>query len=185
MIFFQTWHCFLCDFPRPAHVCRQVRSRRNFRLKLVEEQNSHYSPPPRLLHAIHHHSTQIADILTLVASSVSDDATARFGQVSVKLFRHLEAVIGQIASDYSVREIFGQVTVGQGRCGRREPLPLGMHGTRCGRPRARHLVLGKLYPRLPPQAARFRDNLRRCLIRANRSACPETFRRNIPLRLAC
>jgi hypothetical protein len=111
MIFFKTWHRFLCDFPRPAHVCRQIQWLPNFRLQLVEEQNTHYSPPPRLLRAIHHYSTQIADILTLVASSVSDDTIARFGQVSVKLFRHLETVFGQMASDYSVREMLGQVTV--------------------------------------------------------------------------
>jgi hypothetical protein len=81
------------------------------RLKFVEEQNIHYSPPLRLLRAIHYHSTQIVAIFTLVSSSVSDDAIAWFDQVSVKLFRHLETVIGQAASDYSVREMLGQVTV--------------------------------------------------------------------------
>jgi hypothetical protein len=54
---------------------------------------------------------QIANILTLVALSVSDDAITGFGQVSIKLFRYLETVIGQITSDYSVREMLGQVTV--------------------------------------------------------------------------
>jgi hypothetical protein len=98
MIFFKTWHCFLCDFPLPARVCRQIQSLWNFRPKLVDEHNTHYSPP-RLLGAIHHSSTEIAAILKLVASSVSDDAIARFGQVSVKLFRHLETVFGQITSD--------------------------------------------------------------------------------------
>jgi hypothetical protein len=111
MIIFKTWHCFLCDFPRPAHICRQIQSLWNFRLKPVEEHNTHYSPPPRLLCTIHHYSTQIANILTLITSSISDDAIAGFSHVSVKLFRHLKIVIGQIASDYSVREMLGQVTV--------------------------------------------------------------------------